>query len=478
MRQLLCQSALLLIKTVNTMQLRSVIAILIGVTFSSACSNQATYLPEHESRIAIPEKELPAPSASWLADYAAMARLHELAELAVSKQNHTEAAQYWSRSAEYGTKLPSETGLWMDFSAAKSRAESGDAKGAVQALDQAVSHGLRFPEFVERDPVFSAFASRPDYQAVLVKLRKRADSYRSDRADPENAKLVFDDVIRFWDAYDLASKVESSDKKAAIFRLHYLAPGTPGLIDYHWAKTQSMEKLVAQIEDTSKFYAGIRERSLSVARLEPQIREGLRRLEAIYPEAHYPNITFVIGRLNSGGTAGPSGMLIGLDVWSWANGISLEGISPGFQRAIKSNGGLDSLPYIVVHEQIHAMQGESAELSLLMSSLEEGVADFLAMMAMPNEKPSYYTWGLAHEQAIWAKFTADMDGKDISQWLANNDEGTDQWPADLGYFIGARICEAYYKQASDKQQAIRDLLYVTDPRAILEKSGYAAPRAQ
>lgn len=50
----------------------------------------------------------------------------------------------------------------------------------------------------------------------------------------------------------------------------------------------------------------------------------------------------------------------------------------------------------------------------------------------------------------------------------------DDWCADLGYFVGARICEAYYEQAADKQQAIRDLMFVSDPQAILEASGYAA----
>lgn len=54
-------------------------------------------------------------------------------------------------------------------------------------------------------------------------------------------------------------------------------------------------------------------------------------------------------------------------------------------------------------------------------------------------------------------------------WLADRVQNN----ADLGYFIDARICEAYYERAEDKQQAIRDLIIVSDPAAILEKSGYA-----
>jgi hypothetical protein len=45
-------------------------------------------------------------------------------------------------------------------------------------------------------------------------------------------------------------------------------------------------------------------------------------------------------------------------------------------------------------------------------------------------------------------------------------------PADMGYWIGKRICEAYYAKAGDKRAAMRTLLELRDPKAILAKSGY------
>jgi hypothetical protein len=49
--------------------------------------------------------------------------------------------------------------------------------------------------------------------------------------------------------------------------------------------------------------------------------------------------------------------------------------------------------------------------------------------------------------------------------------------ADLGYFIGYAICGAYYRQAKDKQQAIRDIIELNyaDTAAterFLKRSGY------
>ena len=65
-----------------------------------------------------------------------------------------------------------------------------------------------------------------------------------------------------------------------------------------------------------------------------------------------------------------------------------------------------------------------------------------------------------------------MNGSDISRWIANQNRVGDGWSADLGYFVGARIAEAYYARGADKEQAIRDLLFVKDSADILRRSGY------
>ncbi len=43
--------------------------------------------------------------------------------------------------------------------------------------------------------------------------------------------------------------------------------------------------------------------------------------------------------------------------------------------------------------------------------------------------------------------------------------------ADMGYWIGKRICAAYYAQAGDKHEALQVLLHLKDPEEILAKSG-------
>ena len=50
-----------------------------------------------------------------------------------------------------------------------------------------------------------------------------------------------------------------------------------------------------------------------------------------------------------------------------------------------------------------------------------------------------------------------MEGTDFKNWLYNGRDIKDG-VADLGYFIGYAICRSYYKQAADKQKAVKDIL--------------------
>jgi len=62
---------------------------------------------------------------------------------------------------------------------------------------------------------------------------------------------------------------------------------------------------------------------------------------------------------------------------------------------------------------------------------------------------------------------ADEDKADLSDWLYN---GTLERPGDRGYWVGYRIVKSYYEHATDKRQAFREILQMSDPKAFLAKS--------
>jgi hypothetical protein len=81
----------------------------------------------------------------------------------------------------------------------------------------------------------------------------------------------------------------------------------------------------------------------------------------------------------------------------------------------------------------------------------------------------------AHAAELWREFRADMHGADYSRWLYNgwNKKALGDKPPDLGYWMGYQISKAYYERASNKRQAIREILSIKDFDRFVAESGYA-----
>ena len=135
---------------------------------------------------------------------------------------------------------------------------------------------------------------------------------------------------------------------------------------------------------------------------------------------------------------------------------------------------VEGLPALVAHELIHFQQkNRSTENTLLHGAIIEGGADFIAKLTCgKNPNDILEPFGDAHEGQLGTEFSRDMAGKDISNWFYQGDRAKDS-PADLGYYMGYKICEAYYNKAKDKKAAVREMLETKDTMAFLKESGYA-----
>src|SRR5258706_5686208 len=111
-------------------------------------------------------------------------------------------------------------------------------------------------------------------------------------------------------------------------------------------------------------------------------------------------------------------------------------------------GQVSHLPNIVAHELIHFQQSpQGIAPTLLDQALREGGADFIGeLISGGTINRVQRAYGDAHEQDLWAEFRPAMNGKDVSRWLFQGDRSKDR-PADLGYYIGFKICESYYHRA-------------------------------
>jgi uncharacterized protein YjaZ len=174
--------------------------------------------------------------------------------------------------------------------------------------------------------------------------------------------------------------------------------------------------------------------------------------------------------MNSAGTTSANGLLIGVEMNARDDSTPVDELT-NWERAV--TGQIANLPHIVAHELMHIQQQHNVfNATLLQKSLDEGSADFLGELVSGGTiNRVQRAYGDAHERELWAEFRKDMNGTETSHWLYQGDQSKDR-PADLGYYIGFKICEAYYRRTADKTEAVRRILHMGDPAVFLRDSGY------
>jgi len=308
--------------------------------------------------------------------------------------------------------------------------------------------------------------------------------------DPNKAKFVTSDIDNFWRAFDLAAKETESAKKIAIYQTEYLDKGSAGLQDFLRLRIKSAKDLVETIERLPRFYADVRPNTLRVAEMEKSIRKSFRKFKKLYPNAVFPDVYFVIGITNTGGTASKNGLLIGTELYGVTANTPRDefpALFKTFLKDIKDETELkqivdkalgtalkpiEKLPSIVAHESCHFNQNYPKQTTLLEKSIQEGACDLIAKLTAGDViNPSLRIYGDQHEAELWRGFQAEMNGQDLSKWMYNGFRIKDR-PGDLGYYIGYKISMEYYRNAKNKRAAISDILNIKDFTAFFEKSRY------
>jgi len=337
-------------------------------------------------------------------------------------------------------------------------------------------------------------------------------------AQPDSVQLIARDIPHFWRAVDRAGG--DSAALVAALRDDYLKNASPGLLDWVVyrlidqnavgkvlvARGWSWQRAIAAMSAAAgtleraqfdsvvmpvfldnaalnlafsyrarrKYYDAIRANTLAVDTadaIRDSIRASFRRLTQLYPDARYADVYFLIGRMSSGGTTGHNSLLIGTEMFG-RDASTPVGELDAWRKAV--TGQIADLPHIVAHEMIHSLQARRlGKLTLLAAALDEGGADFLSELISGKHiiNPAY-AYGDAHEAELWARFRLEMDSSRTDGWMGQGDRTPPGVPADLGYWMGYKICKAYYDRAADKRTAVREILRFKDPKAFLDASGY------
>lgn len=293
------------------------------------------------------------------------------------------------------------------------------------------------------------------------------------------ARIFTQDITNFWQAHDSVQATSDTARQRQLVQRLYLGRATPGLQDFAKSREYRARTYVQTLRRYPKFWASVRPATLAVQQ-QPAIDKLLSRFQQLYRGYKPVEVFFTIGALNSGGTVQGRRVLIGTEIAAATPATDASELSPWLQRVFKAHQ--NGIVELVAHEVVHTQQPDGdAELDgktdLLGYCLQEGAADFVAELLLPTTYTTpYLAYGRQHEQALWQELAPALSGQDTSHWLYNGDQAGSR-PADLGYFMGYVICRAYYQRATNKPQALADIIELrhdyTAPHEFLARSGYA-----
>lgn len=293
--------------------------------------------------------------------------------------------------------------------------------------------------------------------ALVLFAAALASSAAPALAAPPAPKIVTADVTRFYQVYDAAGGHPTAEQ----LQRDYLDRGSEGLHTFARLRRITGERIAAEIAKDPALYVNAKACVAALPRGRQRLMAAMRKLADIYPAARFPPVTVAIGRGKPVGVGGPAtGVMIGLEALC---GVTY--FDPDME---------DRVVHVLFHEYLHVQQSralaDDEHPTVLEASLIEGAAEFIdEQIAGGVAEPGVWAEAKGRETDIETAFVRDEDKTDLSDWLYN---GSMTKAGDLGYWVGYRIVKAYYQHASDKRQAIRDILAMTDPKAFLARSGW------
>jgi hypothetical protein len=293
----------------------------------------------------------------------------------------------------------------------------------------------------------------------------------------ENAKnLLTVDIDHFWEAYDNLKNCKSFTDSTNSFQLLYLDRATDGLIDFISVRNLRSEKYVQLVAKYPKFYKSLRNNSFEVKNCAALIDSIFSNFKTIYPNFKPFKVCFAMGIMNTGGTISNNFVLVGTEITASSKLMDLSEFDNNEYRKIfeGSENLIPKIKTLIAHECVHTQQPQRTDpdaikCELLYRTMREGFCDFIAELVAGNKKINEY--GDAHEKKLWTDFKNELCNENSGNWLYNYSSVKDK-PADLGYYIGYKIAQEYYKNAADKNQAVSDIIEMTNPMQFLELSKY------
>lgn len=350
------------------------------------------------------------------------------------------------------------------LSAAGYKAAAGDTTEAIHLIKQAAAKSMYDTGYISYNSRIKFVTGTSHWRDIKATIEKNQRAF----SNPENMQVLTSDIDNFWKVFDKIGK-PGSDK---LLMNDYIMKGSQGLRTFFEVRMGlRVTNIIETVSKRRKYFESIRPVTMQLHTFKPRMIEAAKKLKELYPGAIFPPTTFTIGTFGAFGTAdGGSGQLIGAEFLCDTNSVAKDELNDWEKTVISDTSRILG---ILIHELIHIEQQTASPNTLLGKAINEGAADFVTQLVLGyNLNSRIHEYGNANEKELWNKFREQMEGDDTSEWLYNGINAKDKRPGDLGYYMGYKICEAYYNKAADKKQAVKDILTIQDFKKFLEQSAY------
>lgn len=278
------------------------------------------------------------------------------------------------------------------------------------------------------------------------------------------------DIDNFWEAYDSIQYVDDYSEKIKLINDLYLNKETEGLKKFRELRNYSDSSYVRMIEKYPSFFESIRPNVNKLVTQKDVINAAFLNFGERYPDFKGVDIYFTIGCFNSGGTIADNMILLGAEILAVDSTTTFVDTDLKWLQNYAQAQTIENIGFFVLHEYVHVLQkkNNNPKLTVLSVCIGEGSADFIAELVTgrPLNTP-YRRYGEQHFKKVKEDFKKEMLSTDRhSNWLYNGSKVGEA--GDLGYFMGYAISKAYYEHASDKRQAIKDIIELdyADEKAV------------
>ena len=293
------------------------------------------------------------------------------------------------------------------------------------------------------------------------------------------ARVITDDIARFWSAYDTVRALSDSTEQIRAVQRLYIEPGSPGLQGLIATRRYTAREFAGAIREYPTYWESIRPNTLRASEMSQRIAAGLAAFQRLYPEGRPADVYFSIGVLRTPGTIFEGRVLIGAEL-ALADPRTVTSDLPQRLSNIAPYVARNPIAQVAplnVHEYVHTQQ-RAWNYRVLDLVLAEGIAEYLSVLA--TGVPSAFAplaYERAHRDSVSAVFARDLLSRQtVDRWLYN--DTTNRFGVrDLGYAVGYEIARRYVVRSPNRRAAIRVLVELDyakprDVARVVDVSGY------